>query len=120
MALLERLLAGRIQKGMLNIHRANGECVTIGAPADGWPNIDLRIHAANAERRILTNPKLGLGECFMDGSLSVDNEDIMGLISLVRDNNIWEKGGRVTETAIADAGGRSALRTVFRLRRHGE
>jgi cyclopropane-fatty-acyl-phospholipid synthase len=115
MALLERLLAGRIQKGTLNIHRANGQRVTIGSPADGWPNIDLRIHAPNAERRILTDPKLGLGECFMDGSVSVDNEDIMGLISLVRGNNIWEKGGRVTEPSAFKAGINMLLRPLRQL-----
>ena len=95
MALIERLLAGRITKGTLTIHRPDGSASTLGAPAQGWPDINLRIHASNVERRILTNPSLGLGECFMDGSLSVDDEDIMGLVSLVRGNNVWEKGGKL-------------------------
>jgi cyclopropane-fatty-acyl-phospholipid synthase len=94
MALLERLLAGRITKGTLIIHRPGG-VITLGNPAGGWPDVTLRVHSASAERRIMTNPKLGLGEAFMDGSVSVDDEDIMGLVTLVRGNNVWEKGGRL-------------------------
>jgi cyclopropane-fatty-acyl-phospholipid synthase len=94
MALLERLLAGRITKGTLTIHRPGG-VINLGTQAEGWPDIVIRINSASAERRIMTDPKLGLGETFMDGSLTVDDEDIMGLVSLVRGNNIWEKGGKL-------------------------
>ena len=55
----------------------------------------LRLQAPNAERRILLNPRLGLGETYMDGGVSVDDDDIMGLVELVRRNNPWEKGGEI-------------------------
>jgi cyclopropane-fatty-acyl-phospholipid synthase len=95
MALIERLLAGRITKGTLTICRKDGTSTKLGAAAEGWPDIVLRIVAANAERRILTNPSLGLGETFMDGSITVDDDDIMGLTALVRGNNLWERGGAI-------------------------
>ncbi len=94
MALLNRLLAGRISKGTLTIIRPSGAKI-LGTPTEGWPDVTLRIVAPSAERRILTNPGLGLGECFMDGSVTVDNDDIMELTALVRGNNIWEKGGQL-------------------------
>jgi cyclopropane-fatty-acyl-phospholipid synthase len=94
MALLERLLAGRITKGTLTIHRPGG-VITLGKEMSGWPDVVIRVNSASAERRIMTNPKLGLGEAFMDGSVSVDDEDIMGLVALVRGNNVWEKGGQL-------------------------
>jgi cyclopropane-fatty-acyl-phospholipid synthase len=94
MALLDRLLNGRINKGTLTIVRPSGT-TTLGAPTPGWPDVTLRIVSPSAERRILTNPKLGLGECFMDGSVTVDNDDIMELIALVRGNNVWENGGQL-------------------------
>jgi cyclopropane-fatty-acyl-phospholipid synthase len=96
MALIERLLAGRITKGTLTICRAGGQSTTLGTATEGWPDIVLRIVAANAERRILTNPGLGLGETFMDGSITVDDDDIMGLTALVRGNNAWDKGGSIS------------------------
>ncbi len=115
MALIERLLAGRITKGTLTIHRAGGSAVTLGTPTDGWPDVNLRIHASNAERRILTNPKLGLGECFMDGSISVDDEDIMGLVALVRANNVWEKGGHLLPPTALKKAASMAMRPLRQL-----
>jgi cyclopropane-fatty-acyl-phospholipid synthase len=97
MALLDRMLSSRIRRGVLAIHRPNGGVSTFGVSTREWPEVTLRIHAPSAERRILTNPGLGLGECYMDGSVSVDGDDIMGLIALVRDNNVWEHGGQIQE-----------------------
>ncbi len=91
MALLDKLLKGRITQGELTIVHADGIASKHGAPARGWPNVTLRIKKRAAERRILMNPALGLGECIMDGSVSVDGEDIMGLVSLVQRNNPWER-----------------------------
>jgi cyclopropane-fatty-acyl-phospholipid synthase len=90
MALLDRLLTGRITKGTLTIHRDNGGSTVLGTPTDGWPDIDLRVHSPSAERQILLNPKLGLGEAYMAGGVSIDDDDIMGLVALVRGNNAWE------------------------------
>lgn len=95
MALLDRILNGRIHKGCITINRADGSSVSFGKPAGGWPDVSINIHKANVERRILTNPRLGLAEAFMDGSLSVENEDIMGLVDLVRRNNMWEADGEI-------------------------
>ncbi len=94
MALLDRLLAGRIHKGTLTIVRASGT-ITLGTPCAGWPDITLRVLSASAERRILTNPSLGLGETYMDGGVTIDDDDIMGLVTLVRGNNVWENGGQL-------------------------
>jgi cyclopropane-fatty-acyl-phospholipid synthase len=95
LALLERILSGRIHHGTLTIFNHHGESQIFGNPAAGWPDVILRLNAANAERRILLNPRLGLGETYMDGGVSVDDDDIMGLVELVRRNNPWEKGGEI-------------------------
>ena len=95
MALIERLLAGKIRHGTLRIERADGSISELGNRQAGWPDIILRIHNAAAERRILLNPRLGLGDAYIDGSVSVGDDDIMGLIELVRRNNPWEKGGEI-------------------------
>jgi cyclopropane-fatty-acyl-phospholipid synthase len=95
LALLERILSGRIHHGTLTIFNHQGESQIFGNPAAGWPDVILRLNAANAERRILLNPRLGLGETYMDGGISVDDDDIMGLVELVRRNNPWEKGGEI-------------------------
>lgn len=95
MALLERLLHGRLKKGTLTIKRPDGSMVTLGTSSPGWPDIVLNIRQGGAERRILMNPRLGLAEAYMDGAVDVEGDDIMGLIELVRRNNPWEKGGEI-------------------------
>ena len=95
MSLIKRLLDGRIRYGMLTIVHADGSRSVIGQPESGWPDVILNIKESNAERRILLNPRLGLAEAYMDGAITVDGDDIMGLVELVRRNNPWEKGGEI-------------------------
>jgi cyclopropane-fatty-acyl-phospholipid synthase len=95
LALLERILSGRILHGTLTITQQNGDAQVFGSAAAGWPDVTLRIVHRNAERRILLNPRLGLAEAYMDGSVTVDGDDIMGLVEIIRRNNAWEKGGEI-------------------------
>lgn len=95
MSILDRLLRGRIHHGRLTIVSFDGEATDYGTETDGWPNVTLRLRRPDAARRILLNPRLGMGEAYMDGSVTVDDEDIMGLVELVRRNNPWEKGGEI-------------------------
>lgn len=103
MPLIERLLGDRIRHGTLTIVRADGSRSCLGTARKGWPDIALNIHDSAAERRILLNPRLGLGEAYMDGSVSVADDDIMGLVELVRRNNPWEQGGAIGEPGVAKA-----------------
>jgi cyclopropane-fatty-acyl-phospholipid synthase len=95
LTLLARLLDGRIRQGRLTVVDHHGQSQSFGTTEPGWPDIALRLQAANAARRILLNPRLGMGEAYMDGAVSVDNDDIMGLVELIRRNNPWEKGGEI-------------------------
>jgi cyclopropane-fatty-acyl-phospholipid synthase len=95
MALLDRLLRDRIQNGQLTILSADGGSSQYGTSTAGWPDVTLRIHSTAAARRILLNPRLGMGEAYMAGDVSVDGDDIMGLVELIRRNNPWEKGGGI-------------------------
>jgi cyclopropane-fatty-acyl-phospholipid synthase len=94
-SLLDRLLAGRIDKGRLTIVGADGRIRRFGDGDPAWPQATLRIHDAGAERRILLNPRLGLAEAYMDDAVSVDDEDVMALVELVRRNNPWERGREI-------------------------
>jgi cyclopropane-fatty-acyl-phospholipid synthase len=95
MALLDRLLRGRIRRGVLTAFSWDGSSSQYGARTEGWPDVTLRIHSSAAVRRILLNPRLGMGEAYMAGEVSVDGDDIMGLVELIRRNNPWEKGGEI-------------------------
>ncbi|MBL0922979.1 MAG: class I SAM-dependent methyltransferase [Sphingomonadaceae bacterium] len=95
MSLLDRLLHGKIRQGRLTIVSPDGNSTYYGTAAAGWPSVTLRLKSAGASRRIVLNPRLGMGETYMDGDVSVDDDDIMGLVELIRRNNPWEKGGEI-------------------------
>ena len=98
MLLLNKILEGRIRRGSLTVFSSNGQHQKFGTATDGWPEIILRIHSPHAERRILLNPRLGLGEAYMDGDVAIDDDDVMGLVELVRRNSPWENGGEIGES----------------------
>ena len=95
MAILDRILARLIHHGNLVVINEHGESRTFGTATAGWPSVTLRIHSPGAARRILLNPRLGLGEAYMDGSVTIDDDDVMGFVELVRRNNPWENGGEI-------------------------
>jgi cyclopropane-fatty-acyl-phospholipid synthase len=115
MSLLDRLLNGRIHHGRLHIARADGSTQSYGDGGKGWPDVTLRIHSPAAERRILLNPRLGLGEAFMDDDISVDDEDIIGLVEIVRRNNPWETSGDIGNPSMLKELGKQLLRPFQQL-----
>ena len=94
-ALLRRFLGKAITRGQLSVVDAAGETSTFGTPAEGFPDVTVRMADKHVARDILLDPRLGAGECYMDGRLIVEQGDIMQLIQLLRSNNSWERGGRI-------------------------
>ena len=98
MALLERILRDRIHRGRLTVISPTGSSQTFGTAAVGWPQVVLRIQSDSATRQIMLNPRLGLGEAYMDGGVTIDDDDVMGLVELVRRNSPWENGGEIGDS----------------------
>src|SRR5690606_7298827 len=47
---------------------------------------------AKVPRDILLDIRLGAGEAFMNGRIDIQRGDVMGLVTLLRANNKWDKG----------------------------
>jgi len=92
MALIDRFLAARVKRGTLTVHHANGTVHNFGKPDPAFPNVTIRFADKGAANFIVRNPGLGAGEAYMQGRLTVDGEDIKGLITLMTANDIWEGG----------------------------
>jgi len=90
--LLERLLGGLIKQGQLAITYADGRKVAFGTPREGVPDIALRFTDGKVARDIVTDPRLGAAEAFMDGRMVIEQGDVMDFISLVQGNRPFEKG----------------------------
>lgn len=99
--LLVNYLASVLKHGSLEIIDAKGKLHRFG-DGSGTP-VRARFTSAAAERAVMMNPELKLGETFMDGGFVVEQGSIYDLLAVVLQNT----GG----------GGRSWwMRTLYRLR----
>jgi cyclopropane-fatty-acyl-phospholipid synthase len=75
MFLLSRLFQTLFKIGRLTVIDAKGRQATHGGEQPG-PDITIRLHDSGIEWPLALNPRLALGEAFMDGRLTVENADI--------------------------------------------
>lgn len=114
MTLFERYLAGAIHDGVLTVVDHRGARRSFGTPAPGFPQVVVRLTDATVARDIALAPRLGAGEAYMDGRLTVEQGDVLDLISLLRRNNRWEDGRGIEDRGRAR---RALQRTKGRLDR---
>jgi cyclopropane-fatty-acyl-phospholipid synthase len=93
--LLDRFLSRGVRQGRLGVVFADGSAVTYGRPQADFPEIVVRFADDRVARDIIMDPRLGAAEAFMDGRMIIEEGDIMGLVSLLRANSAWDKGGEI-------------------------
>ena len=98
MALIEKLVGQIIREGRLVLLLPDGGKRQFGP--GGGSSVTIRIADRGTAFAIARNPRLGLGEAYMDGRLVIEDGDILDLMELVTSANRWEEGGK----------GRKALR----------
>jgi len=81
--LLRRILTRFIRHGSITVRTASGAKFTCG-DGTGQP-IAIRFLTKAAQRKILLNPELGLGEAFMDGELVVEGGTIADALVILMD-----------------------------------
>ncbi|MDA9918298.1 cyclopropane-fatty-acyl-phospholipid synthase family protein [Erythrobacter sp.] len=90
--LLNKFLSRGVTYGRLGVVFADGSAATYGTPTEGFPEIVVRFTDSRVPRDIVMDPRLGAAEAFMDGRLLIEEGDVMGLVSLLRANDKWERG----------------------------
>ena len=79
--LLELLLRQFVRRGTLRFTTARGSVFTVG---DGnGPPVAIRFMTKAAQRGVLLDPELKLGEAYMDGTLRVEQGSIADLLAIV-------------------------------------
>jgi cyclopropane-fatty-acyl-phospholipid synthase len=81
--LLRYFLGQFVRRGTLAVTTASGAKFTCGDGA-GQP-VSVRFLTAAAERRVLLDPELHLGEAFMDGTFVVENGSIADALAILMD-----------------------------------
>ena len=83
--LLAKVLSSVMDEGQLNIIDASGRTHRIAGPQKG-PEVTMRIHNRRTEWRLILQPRLALGEAYMDGTLTIEYGDIYDLLDLLGRN----------------------------------
>jgi cyclopropane-fatty-acyl-phospholipid synthase len=81
--LLRYFLRQFIRRGAITFTTASGNQFSCG-DGTGRP-VHVRFLTTDAERRVLLNPELALGEIYMEGSFVVDNGDIADTLAILMD-----------------------------------
>ncbi|HEX2792857.1 MAG TPA: class I SAM-dependent methyltransferase, partial [Croceicoccus sp.] len=92
--ILARFFSSTVRHGTLQVQYASGRTERFGTPAPGFEDISIRLHDG-AARQILSDPRLGAAEAYMDGKLTIEGGGIMELVHLLRANQPWDKGQRL-------------------------
>ncbi|PUB12430.1 SAM-dependent methyltransferase [Yoonia sediminilitoris] len=80
--LLHRMLDHLIQEGCLYVVMPTGDVCRYGDPGCDQP-VTVRLHTPATPRQLVLNPELALGEAYMNGSLTIDADDLQGLLATV-------------------------------------
>ncbi|MCC5985264.1 MAG: class I SAM-dependent methyltransferase [Rhodobacteraceae bacterium] len=83
---LERLLHRLVRRGQLRVTFPTGREAAFGDGDAGYPAVAIRLHPGTPLHRLALNPELALGECYTDGTLSIEGDDLHGLLELVLRN----------------------------------
>ena len=101
--LLARFLSATVRSGSLVLIDANDVTWRFG-DGDG-PRAVIRLHDKRLHRRLLLNPRLVLGEAFMDGTLTIEEGTLhdllhIGTINLANIDGHWlQRAGRTAAMA---------------------
>ena len=109
MALIDNLLGKLIRKGRLTVIMPDGKARGFG-PGDG-DALTVRLADRATAFAIARNPRLGVGEAYMDGRITIEDGDILDLMQLVVGANRWEAKG---EGRKALNKGKSRWKNLFR------
>ena len=88
--LLERFLNRVIKIGELIVTGPGSATARYGTPDPARAPVKIAIKDGATARAIARSPALGAGEAWMDGRLTIENDDVLGLLDLVGYNMRWD------------------------------
>src|SRR4029079_4933951 len=108
MSLIGKLVDKLLAKGSITLIRPGKAPQTFG-PGSG-KHLTVRFADKQVAFDILKNPRLGVGEAYMDGRLVIEDGTILDLLELIVGSNRWEEKG---EGRAALSKGKNRLKRFF-------
>ena len=90
MSMIGKLVAPLLREGRLTVISPDGRRETFGGEG---PALTIRMTDRKVLFDLVRNPRLALGEAYMDGRLLIEDGGILDLVELITANNRWEQGG---------------------------
>jgi cyclopropane-fatty-acyl-phospholipid synthase len=110
MSLITRLVDKLLTKGSITLLRPGKPPETVGRA--GGKHLTVRFADKKVSMDILKNPRLGLGEAYMDGRLVIEDGTILDLLEMIVGANRWEDWGEGRKTLSKGKASR-ALKRLF-------
>ena len=82
-AALDRMLSRGVRRGELSVRFPDGAVRRYGS---GAPSVEATLHDDSLPRRIVQFQDLAIGEAYMDGTLTIADDDLRGLLELAIGN----------------------------------
>ena len=92
MSLIGRFIDQILPVGSITLVKADGSRETHGP--GGGRHVTVKLHDRRAAMDLFRNPRLKLGELYMDGRLTVEDGTILDLLELIVGAKPWEQGRR--------------------------
>jgi cyclopropane-fatty-acyl-phospholipid synthase len=109
MSLIGKLVDKLLTTGSITLKRPGKAPQTYGR--GGGKHLTIRFTDRKVAFDIIRNPRLGLGEAYMDGRLLIEDGTILDLLELIVGSNRWEDKG---EGRAALSKGKNRIRRFFR------
>jgi len=112
MALIGRLVDKLLKKGSITLIVPGRPPATYGP--GGGKHLTVRFTDRKVAFDILKNPRLGMGEAYMDGRVVIEDGTILDFLELVVGSNRWEDAGK---HKLIGKGRLAPLKAIFRRNR---
>lgn len=78
--ILDRMLSAILRRGALDLVMPDGQLYRYG---NGGEPLTVHLHDAATVRHLVLNPEFALGEAYMNGTLTIDGDDVQALLGLI-------------------------------------
>jgi cyclopropane-fatty-acyl-phospholipid synthase len=109
MAMTGRLIERLLKRGEITVVTVDGKSTKYGP--GGGKSVTIRFTDRKVPFELLRNPRLGLGEAYMDGRLLIEGGSMLDLLDMITGSNRWEDGGK---GKILPKGALAAAKAFFR------